>query len=459
MAQNFIACDREQLLLMSPSLRDWLPEGHLAWFVIGVVEDLDLGGFYRRYRDDGWGRAAYDPAMMVGLLLYAYARGVRSSRAIEQRCVEDIAFRVIAANLVPDHVTINRFRVEHQDALAELFGQVLGMCGRAGLVQLGTVALDGTRIAANASMDANADYEQLARRILEEAAEIDAAEDEVHGQERGDELPEELQSREGRQRFLNDFKQQIAAKRQANPAPVPQQRPKRLREAKRRFEEGLWVEQRANEAYESWRASGPRRGPRAAPYEPPRLPTGKINTTDLDSKIVPSRRGFLQGYTAQAASTADQIIVAVDVIAGANERRSLAPLVDRAAAELAAVGVSGHIEVVLADAGYWNNEQIKRLQDRGLRPLVCPDSAGRSNPGKLRRGRLWEWMRAQLDTPEGSELYRQRKAMIEPIFGQTKHNRGITRFQRRGLLACRAEWKFIAATHNLLKLHTHPAAG
>jgi transposase len=192
MAQNFIECDREQLLLMSPSLREWLPEDHLAWFVIDAVEDMDLSAFYARYRQDGWGRAVYDPAMMVAIVLYAYAKVQRSSRGIERACVEDVAYRVIASNHAPDHVTINRFRAEHSDALAGLFGSVLTLCARAGMVKVGKIAVDGTKVHANASRDANADYKRIAREILEEAAAVDAAEDELYGEKRGDELPEHL---------------------------------------------------------------------------------------------------------------------------------------------------------------------------------------------------------------------------------------------------------------------------
>jgi transposase len=194
MAQNFIECDREQLLLMSPSLREWLPENHLAWFVIDALKDIDLSLFYARYRQDGWGRAAYDPVMMVAIVLYAYANGQRSSRGIERACVENVAYRVIAANLAPDHVTINRFRSEHSDALAELFSSVLTLCARAGMVKVGTIAVDGTKVHANASREANADYDQIAREILKEAAEVDAAEDERYGEKRGDELPEHLRA-------------------------------------------------------------------------------------------------------------------------------------------------------------------------------------------------------------------------------------------------------------------------
>src|SRR3954449_9320261 len=176
MAQNFIGCDRQQELLLPPSLRDWLPEEHLAWFVLDAVGELDLGAFYASYRDDGWGRAASDPAMMVALFVYAYATGVRSSRAIERRCQEDVAFRVITANHAPDHATIARFRVRHEAAIADLFGAVLALCARSGLVRVGVVAVDGTKIAAAATHHATRSYEQIAREILEDAARIDAAE-------------------------------------------------------------------------------------------------------------------------------------------------------------------------------------------------------------------------------------------------------------------------------------------
>ena len=229
MAQNFIAVDRDQAFLMAPSVRDWLPENHLAWYVLDAVAEMDLSAFYARYRPDGWGRPAYDPSLMVPLILYSYARGERSSRGIERKCLEDVTYRVIASNLVPDHVTINRFRSEHQDALAGLFGDVLTLCARAGMVRVGTVAVDGTRMAANASKEQTVDYGQLARKILDEAAEIDAAEDELYGDKRGDELPEQLTTRAGRQEWLREAKRRLEAERAANPKPVPRARRPRLR--------------------------------------------------------------------------------------------------------------------------------------------------------------------------------------------------------------------------------------
>src|SRR3954465_11847879 len=191
MGQRFVACDCEQSFLMPPDVREWLPENHLAWFVISAVGEMDLDAFYAAYRLDGRSRPAYDPAMMVGLLLYAYARGTRSSRQVERACEEDVAFRVLAAQQRPDHATIARFVERHQDAIAGLFGEVLALCAKNGLASVGVIAVDGTKLQASASRNENVDYEQLAREILEEAKAVDAAEDELYGQARGDELPEE----------------------------------------------------------------------------------------------------------------------------------------------------------------------------------------------------------------------------------------------------------------------------
>jgi len=341
---------------------------------------------------------------------------------------------------------------------------VLTLCARAGMVSVGTIAVDGTRVAANASKAQTFDYEKLARKILEEAAEVDAAEDERYGDKRGDELPERLSTRWGRQEWLREAKRQLDAERAAEGKPVPRARASRLREAKRRLEEELWVEHRANEAYEAWRAGGVKSDGRQLsnapkPYKPPDRPTGQINVTDPDSKIVQSRRGYIQGYTAQAVATKGQIIVTADVICGGNERMTLEPLVESTERELKAAGVSDGVELAVADAGFWNTEQIARLTDRGIRTLVNPDSPGRKTPGQWRRRKPhYVEMRELLASEEGKKLYGQRMRIIEPVFGQTKHNRRADRFQRRGLAACRAEWKLITATHNLLKLWRHGPA-
>src|SRR5919199_687774 len=211
MGQRFIACDRGQSFLMPPDVREWLPERHLAWFVIDAVSEMDLDGFYAAHRVDGRCRPPYDPAMMVAVLVYAYARGIRSSRMIERACEEDVAFRVLAAQQRPDHATIARFVERHEDAIAGLFGEVLTLCARSGLVRVGVIAVDGTKLQANASRNENLDYEQLAREILEEARATDAAEDELYGQARGDELPEQFATAQGRRGWLREAKQRLDA--------------------------------------------------------------------------------------------------------------------------------------------------------------------------------------------------------------------------------------------------------
>jgi transposase len=244
MAQRFIACDREQSFLMPPDVPEWLPEDHFVWFVLEAVAAMNLHEFYAAYRRDGHARPAFDPAMMVGLLLYAYARGVRSSRAIERACVEDVAYRVIAAQAKPDHATIARFVERHQAALAGVFGAVLGWCAKAGLVGVNVVAVDGSKVSGNASREVNVDYERLAREILEDARAVDAAEDERFGDRRGDELPPEVATSNGRQQWFKEAKRWLDDQRAAQAAPIPRDRRKRVREAKRRLDEELWTELR-----------------------------------------------------------------------------------------------------------------------------------------------------------------------------------------------------------------------
>src|SRR5919197_3366526 len=248
MPQNFLTCDRDQALLLPPDLRDWLPEDHLAWFVIEAIEELDLEPFYSTYRADGHGRAAHDPKMMLTLLAYAYCVGERSSRGIERRCREDVAFRVICANQAPDHATIARFRVRHQEALADLFGQVLGLCADAGLVEVGVLAVDGTKLEASASNHATRSYEQIAAEILAEAGRIDAAEDELYGSARGDELPEGLRTPNGRRAWLRQAKEELERERAERPEPVPRDRAARLETCRRRLAEDWRAEHRANRA-------------------------------------------------------------------------------------------------------------------------------------------------------------------------------------------------------------------
>src|SRR5271166_6488606 len=463
MAMNFFACDRQQPFLMPPDPRDWLPENHLAWFVIDAVKDIDLSAFYARYRQDGWGRAAYDPAMMVAIVLYSYARGQRSSRGIERACVEDVAFRVIAANLAPDHVTINRFRSEHSDALAGLFSSVLTLCARAGIVKVGTIAVDGTKVHANASREQNADFDRIAREILKEAAEVDAAEDELYGEKRGDELPEHLSTSQGRRGWLREAKRQLDEERAKEAKPIPRSRPARLKEAKRRLQEELSVESHANAAYEHYREHGrDTQGRRLSrppkPYEPPETPAGKINLTDPDSRMLKATRGYIQGYNAQAAVNEEQIVIAAEVTVDPGDFGHLQPMLDAARSELETAGVTETPGVLLADAGYWNKEQMENVINHGIQVLIPPDAGKRKGTRPGWDGGAYAHMRRVLSTELGHELYRKRQAMIEPVFGHTKFNRRIDRFQRRGRAAARSEWRLITATHNLLKLHSHQIA-
>src|SRR5215216_2611232 len=466
MPQNFLACDREQELLLPPSLREWLPEDHLGWFVIDAVAAMDLAAFYVSYRVDGRGRAAHEPSMMVALLLYAYAVGERSSRRIERRCVEDVATRVICANQRPDHTTIARFRQRHEAALGGLFGEVLALCAQAGLVRVGVIAVDGTKVHANASERATRSYEDIAREILEDAAAVDAEEDERFGDARGDELPSELATGQGRQKWLRDAKRRLDERRAREAKPIPKSRPDRLREAKRRLEEEHQVECRANAAYEAYRArgvdkNGKKFGRPPKPFAPPAAPTGKINLSDLDSRNVKTSRGWVQGYNAQAVCTEDQIVIAADVTVDSPDFGHLEPMITAARDELARAGVEQSPGVVLADAGYWHQVQMERLLGDGLTVLIPPDAKKRAGARPGWDGGLYSFMRRVLDTDAGGELYAKRQTMIEPIFADTKFNRRIDRFLRRGRSAARSEWRLTNAAHNLLKLWRHtsvPAA-
>jgi transposase len=298
MTQNFLSCDRDQPMLLPPDLRDWLSDDHLAWFVIDAVAELDLEPFYAAYRSDGHGRAAHDPKMMVTLFAYAYSVGERSSRGIERRCREDVAFRVICVNQVPDHATIARFRVRHEQALAGLFGRVLGLCGKAGIVDVSVIAVDGTKLAADASDGAIRTYEQIAAEILAEAGRIDAAEDEIQGAARGDELPERLRTPNGRGAWLREANEELERERAESPEPVARDRAKRLETCRRRLAADWRAERRANQRYEAYRARGVMRdgrpfGSPPKPYSPPEVPEGKLNTTDPDARRMKFGRNFM----------------------------------------------------------------------------------------------------------------------------------------------------------------------
>jgi transposase len=431
MAQNFIACDREQVLLLPPSLREWLPEEHLAWFVLDAVGEIDLAAFYSSYRDDGWGRAAHDPAMMVALLVYAYAIGERSARGIERRCRDDVAFRVITANQAPDHATIARFRVRHEAAIAGLFGEVLALCARSGLVKVGVVAVDGTKIAAAATHHATRSYEQIAKEILEDAARIDAEEDALFGDERGDELPEGLRTSGDRRKLLREAKQALDAERAAQAKAIARNRGERLNECRRRLRQDWELERYVVTEHAAWHAAGiasdgSRRmvGARhnIKPYRLPPAPQGKINVTDPDSRNLKTTRGWVQGYNAQAVVGEGQIVLAAEISTESLDTANLQPMVETALGELAAAGVMQRPGAVLADAGYWKNEAIEALCGQGIPTLVAPDADRRKEPRPGRRGGLYDFARGVLATEWGAELYLRRQGSVEPVFGQIKAN-------------------------------------
>lgn len=331
MAVNVRCGDLDQLLLMPPSVRDWLPEDHLAFFVIDVVAELDVTAFYGAYRGDGRGGAAYDPSMVLAVLIYAYCTGERSSRRIERRLVDDVAYRVLAANQRPDHATLARFRRRHQGAIAGLFGQVLALCVKAGLVDAGLVAIDGTKIAADASFFANRRREELAAAILAEAEQADAAEDELFGDRRGDELISEWSGgRDRRDRIraaLDELDRQSA-----------------------RDYESRMAERAATEAARGRKLTGPKPTAQTARRARPR----RANTTDPHSRIIPNTaRGVMQGYNAQAAATADQIVVAAEVTATTNDQPHFVPMASAVSENLTEAGHRGGVGVFVADAGYW----------------------------------------------------------------------------------------------------------
>ena len=433
MSPNFLPCERDQQLLMPTDLREWLPEDHLAWFVLDTVEELDLELFYRAYRDDGWGRAAHDPQMMVALCLYAYATGERSARRIERRCQEDVAYRVITANRAPDHSTIARFRSRHAEQLAELFGQILGLCARAGLVSVGTIALDGTRITANAADSANRSYSQLATEILEEAARVDEAEDELYGDRRGDELPPELADPTTRRQRLREAKRQLDEEHEAKVAEMAA-----WERAKADYTARTGLKQKGAPAQA---AADPAQGAAADQHHRPRLAAGEDA-----SRLHPGLHR--PGGDERGAS---------DRRRRSDHRRQRArpsrPDGKAAERELERAGIEERPEVALADAGYWNGAQIAELERTGTTVLVPPDADTRRAPSKLRRGGGYQRMRERLARPEAAALYRRRQQMIEPVFAQIKNNLRAGRFSRRGLASCRAEWRLTAATHNLLKLY------
>jgi transposase len=479
MARGYIPVDRGQQFLIAPDMREWLPEDHLVWWLLAVVERLDTSALHRRRRRGAQGRAGYDPDMLLALLVYAYCTKVRSSRQIERLCQTDVAFRVICAGNGPDHSTIARFRQEQAKVAAKLFADVLEICAQAGLAQVGVVAVDGTKIAANASRDANRDRRWLETEIaemFEQAQRVDEDEDDRFGGRRGDELPAELVDPVSRQARLQ--------------AALDKLNERDLRRVRRSKAE-TWAtrvafhERRVEGERRRWQAH--RAGLIPGRGMPPRHPEGKrvaqaqarlaaakakaeaaasrdrpaqVNVTDPDSRLQPTANGWVQGYNAQAAINEIGIIVAAQVFEDANDVELFAPMLDALAD---AATLTGPVGVVLADAGYCSDSN---LGAPGPHRLIATTSAAKtrrvgptSPPHPRAQSAAVKAMNAALASPEGSRLYKQRSWTVEPGFGNIKTNLGFTRFTRRGLNAARAEWQLITAAANLLKLHRwHPGA-
>ena len=522
MAKSYRPVLRDQPMLLPVDLREWLPQDHLVWFVLETVEALDISALERTRRRGGAGAAGYDPQMLLGLLVYAYCQGVRSSRAIERMCVTDVAFRVLCAQDGPDHTTIARFRADAQDAFTELFAQVLMIAARAGLGRFGTVAIDGTKIAANASIDANRGQDWFDRHVagvVAEAEKTDRAEDaaahESGGDERPDRVPADLRDRSRRRERIRQAAEELKAQHQRRTRAQAEHQAAALAR-RRRSEQGLPVvgripngphrlaEARAHLAREiashqakldryaalvaagrkpmgrppvpmadSTRVARARRvvanaESAAATEEPGPAPAGKglpkvvANTTDPQSRIMPTRRGFLQGYNAQVAVTSDQLIVAVQVGQTPNDQGCFTPMMgaaqDAAARMHAHTGNPDHlVGTVLADAGYNSDANLtaagpdrlialgKRRDDQRVaaqEPAHGPPPAD-ATPREANAHRL--------RTPEGRELYKRRGATVEPGIGNLK--KIIDRFSRRGLEHATSELHLAATAFNILKIH------
>ncbi len=456
MAKGFLPYSIDQRLLLPPDMREWLPEGHLALFISDVVDTLDVSPILRAVETgDDRGRAGYHPVMMLKLLVYAYCLGKASSRKIERATYEDVGFRVLSGDQHPDHDCIAAFRKRHLGALARLFTQVLSLCQKAGLVKLGHIAIDGSKFQANASKHKAMSYERMGEaekklteeveRLLQEAERVDAEEDAQHGKgNRGDELPKELARRETCLEKIREAKAALEAeaKEQA------------LAEA---TEVAARLEERARQEAETGKKI-PGRKPEVVDPEQAK-PEGKAqrNFTDPESRIMPDgahKGAFLQAYNAQIAVDAEcQIIVACDLTQEPNDKKQLVPMAEKI---VAAVGRLA--DTTSADAGYFSEEALLDPVLASTELLVPPnrDKHGARPTDPLPPpgpdASMKERMQHKLSTAAGRALYRMRKAIVEPVFGQLKEARGFRRLQMRGLSSARAEFALIALSHNLLKL-------
>ena len=505
MAHQYLTPARDQQFLLAVSMREWLDEGHLAWFVIDVVAQLDCSQLHKRHPNDGPGRPAYDPEMMCALLIYAYASGVRSSRRIEAACRTDAAFRVICGGLVPDHATIARFIVNQEQALEKLFVQGLRLCHAAGLLDLSVLALDGTKMAADAALDQNRSAEWIRRQIqalmaetvtseqveapapnplegfegLEPVAEISTpsgrlarlkaalavieaqeAKHKAEAQTKAKAAFEEAeQGRKLRGRKPNDPAARLA-RAQADLAAARQRAT--AKQARRQASNGReqQLEDPADDAVKE--AEAQLAAAHKAAAEQPAKPS-QANITDPDSRIMKTQKSWLQGYNAQAIVNKHQIVLATTVSQDANDLELYQPMLDELKQTLADAGIPAElIELMLADAGYCSEENLTapgpdRLiatqkdhkQRRAARELGTTTGPPPEDATPL------EAMEHRLRTTDGAAAYAHRGHLIEPVFGDRKENRGYRAFRRRGLSAATSEWAFMHLVGNLTKLYRH----
>jgi len=445
MPQNFLFPQRDQPMLMPVDMREWLPEDDLAFVVLDAVATLELGEFRRRYRADGHGRAAFDPEMMVALLLYGYCQGERSSRLMEKRCVRDVGYRVITGGLHPDHATIARFRARHEKALGGLFSQVLRLLAAEGMVSLGLLSLDGTKVAGSAAQKANRTLPQI-EKILAEAAGADAAEDAAEAGNPQPATPRALARRAERRERLARARDRLAAEDKAR-------------------REAQWAKQ---EAWDAAAAAGKRRGYR--PGDEPRANRAgtepRANITDPDVRVMRNQKGYVAGYNGQAVVTADQVIVGAMLSQHPIDRTLLHPLLDQCRDQLAAAGIRPKLRTVLADSGYASEENFAHAGQDKLR-LLAPLAKDPGRPGgrPAKRARHLDQYPAttrairRMRHPRGPEDYKLRARTVEPVFGQLKTCQKLTVMSRRGLAACESEWLLACTAHNLRKLHRHRVEG
>lgn len=444
MSKTYRAYDPEQMLLLPPSIKDWLPSGHLAHFVSDLVENLDLKAITEVYEREDRGYPPYHPVMMVKVLVYAYCMGLASSRRIARGLVEDVALRFLAANNTPDFRTISDFRKRHLEALRGLFVQVLRLCQKAGMVKLGHVALDGTKMKANASKHKAMSYGRMNKEearlqaevdeLLRRADEIDEQEDAEYGRDRrGDELPAELAFREGRLKKIREAKE--ALEREAREAA----------EAKKREADARRAE----------KGPGGRK-----PKDPDPTPRDKAqkNFTDPDSRIMPrpgDRLAFMQAYNCQAAVDGkEQVIVAADVAQQTNDSRQAEPMLEQVKTNTGSIPSKASM-----DTGYFSKEAVDALEEMGVEVFIPPERRKHGDVlSPAPRGRIPKGMstkelaRRKLMTIRGRTIYAKRKTIVEPVFGQIKQARGFRQFLLRGITKVKGEWSLICTAHNLLKL-------